>query len=245
MTIVTGGEVATADNPYIITALASVGPSTGQQGQQNLSVTLTGQFTSWVKGEPQGGITQVDFGAGIIVTSLTVNSPTSMTAVLNINPSVPAGPRPVTITNTVSGCDTQTFSSAFTVTVGALILESVNPNSGQQGQQNLSVVLTGSGTNWVQGTTTASFGPGITVASLTVNSPTSAMALLNIDANAAVGLQTVTITTGSEVETRVNGFVVTSTANPIMVIQPNTGNKGSKTSRYSSRTTSAVTGYQD
>jgi hypothetical protein len=229
VTIVTGGEVATADNPYVITALASVGPSTGQQGQQSLSVTLTGQFTNWVRGEPQGpqgGITQVAFGAGISVTSLTVNSPTSLTAVLNINPSAPAGPRPVTITNTVSGCDTQTFSSAFTVTVGALILESVNPNSGQQGQQNLLVALTGNGTSWAQGTTTADFGPGITVASLTVTSPTSAMAVLNIAANAAVGLQTVTITTGSEVETRVNGFAVTSTANPLMVIQANTGQQG-------------------
>jgi RHS repeat-associated protein len=223
VTIVTGGEVATADNPYMITALASVGPSTGQQGLQNLSVTLTGQFTNWVRGEPQGGITQVDFGAGIIVTSLTVNSPTSMTAVLNINPSAPAGPRPVTITNTSSGCDAQIFSSAFAVTIGALILESVNPNSGQQGQQNLSVALAGNGTNWAQGTTTADFGPGITVASLTVTSPTSATAVLNISPSAPQQPNTVTITTGSEVETRANGFAVTS---PVFLVSPTTGQQG-------------------
>jgi RHS repeat-associated protein len=222
----TGSEVATAADPYMVTALASISPSTGQQGQQNLSVTLTGQFTNWVSGVPRGSVTQASFGAGITVTSLTVNSPTSMTAVLNIDPSAPAGPRPLTITNNVTGCDTQTFSSGFTVTAGAPILESVNPNSGQQGQQNLSVVLTGNGTNWLQGTTTVSFGTGITVASLTVNSPSSATAVLNISASAAVGPQTVTITTGGEVETHVNGFAVISAVNPFMLVEPNTGQPG-------------------
>lgn len=222
----TGSEVATVDNPYEVTSLASVGPSTGQQGQQNLAVTLTGEFTSWVGGVPRGSITQVDFGAGIIVTSVTVNSPTSLTAVLNIDPSAPTGPRPISISNPITGCDTQVFNSGFTVTAGALILESVTPNAGQSGQQNLSVVLTGSGTNWVQGTTTADFGPSIAVTSLTVNSPTSATAVLNINANTPVGAQTVTITTGSEVETRVNGFAVTSTVNPLMQILPNTSQQG-------------------
>jgi hypothetical protein len=220
---VTDSEVAIATNPYTIEALSSVAPSTGQQGQQNLTVTLTGQFTNWVRGEPRGGITQVDFGAGVSVTSVTVNSPTSMTAVLNINPSAPAGPRPVTITNTTSGCDTQVFSGAFTVTVGALILESVSPSFGQQGQQNLSVALIGNGTSWTQGTTTADFGPGVTVAALTVTSPTSATAVLNISPSAPQQPNTVTITTGGEVETRANGFAVSS---PVFLASPTTGQQG-------------------
>jgi hypothetical protein len=61
------------------------------------------------------------------------------------------------------------------------MLISVNHNTGQQGQQNLAVNLTGQFTHWTQGTTMASFGEGITVASLTVNSPTTATAILNID----------------------------------------------------------------
>jgi len=222
----TGSEIAAVDNPYMVAALASVAPSTGQQGQQNLAVTLTGEFTTWVGGVPRGSITQVDFGAGIIVSSVTVNSPTSLTAVLNIDPSAPTGPRPITISNPITGCDTQVFNSGFTVTAGALILETVNPNAGQPGQQNLSVVLTGSGTNWVQGKTTADFGAGITVGSLTVTSPTSAIAVLNIRADMPVGGQTVTMTTGSEVETRANGFIVTSTLNPLIQILPNTGQQG-------------------
>lgn len=220
---VTDSEVAVATNPYIITALASVAPSTGQQGQQNLTVNLTGQFSNWVRGEPTGAATQVNFGAGISVTALTVNSPTSMTAVLNIDPSAPFGPRPVIITNPVTGCDTQIYSDVFTVTAGALIIESVTPSAGQPGRQNLSVALTGSGTNWVQGTTTANFGPGITVASLTVTSLTSATAVINIDPSAPQQANTLTMTTGSEVEARANGFAVTS---PVFLVLPTTGQQG-------------------
>ena len=67
-----------------------------------------------------------------------------------------------------------TLNNGFTVTNGTPVLTTVNPNTGQQGQTNESVSLTGQFTHWVQGTSTASFGAGITVATLTVNSATSA-----------------------------------------------------------------------
>ena len=95
-------------------------------------------------------------------------------------------------------------------TGGSPVLLSVSPNSGQQGQLNLPVTIAGQFTNWVQGTTTAGFGTGITVASLTVNSPSIATAELNIDPAAPAGARTVTMTTGSEVETLANGFTVTA-----------------------------------
>src|SRR5207302_11114386 len=78
----------------------------------------------------------------------------------------------------------------------------------QQGQQNLSVNLTGQFTHWVQGTTTASFGAGITVATLTVNSATTVTAVLNIDPAAAAGSRNVTSTEGEEVVPLSNGFIV-------------------------------------
>ena len=68
--------------------------------------------------------------------------------------------------------------------------------------------LTGQFTHWVQGTSTASFGAGITVATLTVNSATSATAVLNIDPAAAAGARNVTVTTGGgsgHVEQRLHG----------------------------------------
>src|SRR5205814_2249431 len=101
-------------------------------------------------------------------------------------------------------------------------LVSVTPNSGQQGRQNLSVALTGQFTNWVQGNTTATFGTGVTVASLTVNSPTSATAIVNIDPAASPGPQTITLTTASETETLYNGFTVTVSPPVLLSASPAT-----------------------
>ena len=81
---------------------------------------------------------------------------------------------------------------------------------GSRGRPTESVNLTGQSTHWVQGTSVASFGAGITVASLTVNSATSATAVLNIDAAAAAGARNVTVTTGGEAVTLTNGFTVTN-----------------------------------
>src|SRR5262249_3453497 len=75
----------------------------------------------------------------------------------------------------------------------AAILTKVTPTTGQQGAQNLAVTISALGSNFVQGTTTANFGTGVTVVSVTVNSPTSATALLNIDPIAAKGARNVTV----------------------------------------------------
>jgi Concanavalin A-like lectin/glucanases superfamily/HpiC1 cyclase/MBG domain/Bacterial Ig-like domain/Cep192 domain 4/WD40-like Beta Propeller Repeat len=222
VTLTTGGEVATLANGFTVTAgtpvLLSVNPASGQQGRQNLSVSLTGQFTNWVQ-----GTTSASFGDGITVASLSVNSPTSATAVLNIDAAAATGPRTVTLT---TGSEIETLTNGFTVTGGTPVLLSVSPASGQQGQQNLPVGLTGQFTNWVQGTTTASFGAGITVAPLTVNSSTSATAVLNIDAAAATGARTVTLTTGSEIETLTNGFTVTGGTPVLLSVSPASGQQG-------------------
>src|SRR5207247_11242620 len=103
---------------------------------------------------------------GIIVLSVTLNSPPPPTTVLNIDPASPTGSRNVTLT---TGPHYTTLSRSFTVAAGTPVLQTVNPGSGQQGQQNLNVNLTGQFTHFVQGTTTASFGAGISVVSLTVN----------------------------------------------------------------------------
>ncbi len=111
--------------------------------------------------------------------------------------------------------DSQLSSFAdVTVTVKSVAssptITSVGPNIGQQGLQNLMVEVSGQSTHWVQGVTTANFGSGIGIASLTVHSPTSATALLNISFAALVASRTVTMTTGTEIETLLDGFAVTS-----------------------------------
>ena len=75
-------------------------------------------------------------------------------------------------------------------------LTQINPNQVSQGQQNVSVTLTGKNTSFAQGKTTADFGPGITVTSLTVTSPTTASALVNVDHAATAGFRTITLITG-------------------------------------------------
>jgi hypothetical protein len=88
------------------------------------------------------------------------------------------------------------------------VLTTVNPNYGPAGTAERKREPDGQFTHWVQGTTTASFGAGITVATLTINSATTATAVLNIDAAAAAGTRNVTVTTGAEVVTLNNGFTV-------------------------------------
>src|SRR5207244_10655209 len=109
------------------------------------------------------------------------------------------------------------------------ILKTVKPDSSKQGQQNLSMNLTGQFTHFVQGTTTASFGAGITVVSLTVNSPTTATAVLNIDPAGATGSRNVTLTTGPEVVTLTNGFTVAAGTPVLRTVNPGSGQERQNT----------------
>src|SRR5262249_37444250 len=142
---------------------------------------------------------------GVTVTSLTVNSPTSATAMLNIDTSATPGGR--TITAATKG-EVVTLVDGFTVEPGTPSITQISPNQGQQGVQNLAVSLTGQATHWIQGSTTVSFGPGISVAAFTINSPTSAIATLSIDPAAIIGTRDVVVTTNAEILKLVNGFTI-------------------------------------
>jgi hypothetical protein len=289
-----------------VPTILSANPNTGQQGQANLSVTITGQFTHFAQ-----GTTTASLGAGIALASLAVNSPTTATVTINIDPAAVVGSRnitfttgletvvlnngfavtagtpvvtqvnpstgpqgatsmPVTITGTfthfnsssavtfanagvtagapmaatatsltvpvsitaaaslgvtnvtvTTGIEVVTQTNGFAVTAGNPVLLSTSPNAAQQGQQNLSVTITGQFTHFVQGITTANFGAGITVASLTPVSPTSATAVLSIDPSAVTGGRNVTMTTNAELVTLTNGFTVTAGTPVILLVNPN------------------------
>ena len=77
----------------------------------------------------------------------------------------------------------------------------VNPNTGQQGQQDLSVAITGQNTNPVQGTTQVNLGSGITTNSVTVTDSTDLITIISIDSAAALGGRDVILTTNAEVAT--------------------------------------------
>jgi hypothetical protein len=109
-----------------------------------------------------------------------------------------------------------TASGPFALTINpAASLQSLSPNSSHAGL-SLEVTITGSYTHFAQGTTVATFGPGVSVGGatagqpgpVTVTSPTSATAEIAISASAAKGSQTVTVTTGTEQASLANGFTI-------------------------------------
>ncbi len=116
--------------------------------------------------------------------------------------AIPAGSQ---ITSTI-----QREPIARTTLTRLVILSPVSPATGRRGQQNLTVQLAGLNTHFSQGVTTLTMGPGITIISpVNVVSPTSASAVISIDAGTAAGARAVTVTSGTEVVSLSEGFSVT------------------------------------
>ena len=104
---------------------------------------------------------------------------------------------------------TGTISRERTVLIRAVFLGSVSPATARRGQQNVTVTLTGLNTHFSQGVTTLGMGSGITVVSpVTVMSPTSANAVISVDAGTTAGARAVTVTSGAEVVSMNDGFTV-------------------------------------
>jgi hypothetical protein len=90
---------------------------------------------------------------------------------------------------------------------GTPVLGSSNPAIAPVGQTT-TVTLTGASTNFVQGTTLVTAGPGITVGMVTVTNSTILSVPLTVAANAAVGPRTLVAATGSEQAVLPNGLKV-------------------------------------
>jgi hypothetical protein len=181
-------------------AVSSVNPNSGAQGQSLPSVIITGSNF-------QSGAT-CSFGASITVNSCTFNSATQLTANITISSTATVGSRNVTVTN--PDTQTGTLPNGFTVTASAPppSVSSVNPNSGTQGQNLPSVIITGS--NFQSGAT-CSFGAGITVNSCAFNSATQLTANISISSTATVASRNVTVTNpDTQTGTLTNGFSVTT-----------------------------------
>ena len=106
---------------------------------------------------------------------MTVTSATAAIANITVSPTAFTGGRTVTVTT-----GTEVVTNAFSVTAGPAALTALAPNTAQQGQSNLDVMVTGQSTHFVQGVTTATFGGGVIVNTVTVNSPTSATVNITI-----------------------------------------------------------------
>jgi hypothetical protein len=218
VSLITGGEVATILSGFNVNAgnaqLSTVSPPTGHQGDTNLSVNLTGLFTNFVN-----GTSTVTFGAGITINSLTVSDSTHAVASINISSTAALGSRTVTVT---TGGEVASIIGGFTVLAGQPALVSAIPGSAVAGA-TANVVIDGAFTHFQQGVSTASFGAGVTVNTVTVSNSTQLTANISVSANTSVGSRDITVTTGSEVVTLSSGFSVLPGTAVVTQINPNIG----------------------
>src|SRR6185436_16336225 len=143
-----------------------------------VTVTITGQNTHFV-----AGVTTADFGQGIGTSNVTVNSATSASVDVAVATGAATGFRTATLRT--SG-ETASLGNAFIVRPTTPTLNGASPVSGQQGQ-SLTVHLIGQYTNWSQGTTTVTFGEGITVGNVIISNATTLDATITIGSLALVG----------------------------------------------------------
>jgi hypothetical protein len=177
--------------------LTGIGPESGYQGS-TLEVTLTGTNLD--------GVTGVDFGAGITVGEINVESATQITVAITIDAAASTGARTVTVT-TAGG--TASLEENFTVAVPPPTLGGIDVISGRQGE-TLNVVLTGTDLDKV---VDVSFGEGITVNGIQVDSPNQITVNITIDEDAEAGPRNVSVTTPGGTESLPDGFSVKEAGN--------------------------------
>jgi hypothetical protein len=203
VSVTTGSEAVSLVNGFQVTtgpaAISALTPATGAQGA-SLSVAVTGSQTHFAN-----GVTTATFGGGINVTGISVTDALHATVNISIPNSTNLGQYIVTLT---TGGEVATSQGGFAVTVGNPRISVVSPPTGHQGDTNLIISLTGLFTNFVNGSSAASFGAGITVNSLAVSDATDAVANITISPSASIGSRTVTVTTGTETATLTGGFSV-------------------------------------
>ncbi|RXH57177.1 choice-of-anchor D domain-containing protein [Granulicella sibirica] len=220
--VVTGTQTALLAAAFIIADTANshtiltVNPNSGAQGQ-TLNVDLISDGTHFVQ-----GVTYANFGDGITVNSLTWKSTTEEIANLTISNTTPIGPRTITL---VTGGEVATSrSGAFTVMANHAALISISPNTAPQGGNQV-ITLQASGTHFVQGATTASFGDGINVGDVQVGANTGTVNIA-ISPGATPGLRDVQVATGGELATLPNAFTVTGATPYLASVSPSSGQQG-------------------
>ncbi|HEY7135452.1 MAG TPA: hypothetical protein VIB48_10315 [Acidimicrobiia bacterium] len=162
--------------------VTALNPASLPQGAANQTVTVTG--TGFAT-----GATVAFSGTGVIVNSVTVNSPTQLTLNVSVAATAALGARDVTVTN--AGGLAGTLTGGFTVAGPLPTVTSLSPNAFGRGATNAATTITG--TNFVTGATVTVSGTGVTVSGVTFNSATSLSALVTVSSTAATGARTVTV----------------------------------------------------
>ncbi|MCU1458201.1 MAG: hypothetical protein JWL73_2293 [Actinomycetia bacterium] len=210
-----GNASVTATGAFTVTARPTANaadPDQAPQGSPAYLSTVTGSgFVA--------GATVVISGTGVTVNSATASSSTKLSISLAVSPTAPLGWRSITVTNPDGGVGTCDDCIRIVAAAAAPTVTSVTPGSAVQGAANQAIVI--NGTNFAAGFAdnggTVSFGPGVTVSSVTRNSATKLTAQVTVAANATVGSRDVTVTNpGGIGATLTNGFSVA--AAPVVTI---------------------------
>ena len=205
-----------------VTLSPSAAPTAGEPGVTSINVTGSGFPTGQIL--PANTVVTLQTGSRSPVTTSATDVTTIVGSVCRVTFSIPSSisvSTPAAYLVSISGSTTSgaTFASSnqAMLTVNPAASASLSPGQGQQGSQTLSVAITGQYTNFVNGSTQATFGAGISVGGssaggmgpVLVTSPTSATATLAIASGAALGARTVSVQTGIENAQISNGFTVT------------------------------------
>ena len=233
--MVTGAEALVSASVFVVTggvpAVAFVSPGSAKAGEAGVNVHIAGLYTTWL-----AGTTTVDFGPGISVSTVTVNSDTSLTAVVNVDVAAGLGLRTVVVRN-VTASKTQALTGSFAVvspTPPPPSIQYLSPTGGLRGQ-TFTINISGAGTHFdpAPNATAIDFGDpataGIHINAFQVTSPASARVNITIAGDAAIGSRTISIVThtatGDELVQAQFGIVQATPS--LSIIDPSTGMQGS------------------
>jgi len=184
---------------------------------QTLDVVFTG--TNFVPGVSTVGFTDND----VRVNTVTVNSATKLTANLFVTAAAAIGPHNVTVVNPAPGGG---VSAVQVFTVGSNPVPTLTTVAPSTGNRLAEMDVTFTGTNFIDGISSVSFGQGIAVSDVVVVNSTQMKAKIAIGVNANAGPRPVEINNsapGGGRATLANGFVVINPVPTLTAISPSNG----------------------
>ena len=194
-------------------AILSLSPNVTYPGT-SVQVTITSINTHFAQGQTTANLGPgVSVGGGLSGAFGPVQVTSTTTAIAQLSVAGNASPGLRTVAAR-TGSEEASLIDGFAVN-GSPFLSSLSPSFSQPGQ-SLLVAITGVFTNFRQGTTQATFGPGISVGGAPQGGPGpvfvtdsfTATAQLTLDPAATPGLRAVTVQTGTEQATLQSGFLV-------------------------------------
>lgn len=138
------------------------------------------------------GVSTVKLGSGVSLSSMTYDSTgTRIYLSFIISREIVSGMRDVVVSNCGPGGGSSVLPGSFEIKSPVPTLVAIHPAGGGKGE-TLDVSL--SGTNFIAGLTTAKFGPGIAVNTVTVASPNDIKVNVTVAFDAIVGARSVAVT---------------------------------------------------